>query len=80
MVNRKRKSEQMAGFFGIMVVIFMIGLFIVFLSMIPDMLDWIQATLGVDEFFSKAVLFIGLLIGIFAFSWFGYQYMPRKKR
>lgn len=80
MVDRKRKSEQMAGFFGIMVVIMMIGLFIVFLSMIPDMLEWIQTTLGIDEFFSKVLLFIGLLIGIFAFSYGSYQYMPRKRK
>lgn len=80
MVNRKRKSEQIAGFFGIMVLVFLVALFIVFLEMIPDVLTFIQTTLGVDEFFSKVVLFIGLLVGIFGFSWIGYQYMPRKRK
>ena len=74
MTNKKKKDKQMAGLIGAVVLIMLVALFIVGLSMLPDVLLFIQSVLGVDEFASEFILFIGLFIGI---GVLGYKGMER---
>jgi hypothetical protein len=80
MGNKRKPNEMMAGVFGIVVLIFIIGLFVVFLNMIPNVQDFIRDFLQVDEFMAQVVFFIALLVGIMGFSYLGYLYMPKRKR
>lgn len=80
MVNKRKPNERMAGVFGIIVLVFIIGLFVVFLNMIPNIQDWIVDFLQVDEFMAQVVFFIALLAGILGFSYLGYMYMPKKRK
>lgn len=73
MTKRAKKDKQMAGLIGAVVLIMLIALFIVGLSMLPDILLFIQSVLGVDEFASEFILFIGLFIGIGVLSYKGME-------
>lgn len=64
MSKRAKKQKQMSGLIGAVILIMLVALFIVGLSMLPDVLLLIQSILGVDEFASEFILFIGLFIGI----------------
>jgi len=76
---RYKPSEQIAGIMGILAIIFIIALFVLFLDMIPDVLEWIQTALAVDEFGSKIVLFVGLIATIIGFSFLGLRNIPKKR-
>lgn len=80
MVNKRKPNEMMAGIFGVIVLVFIIGLFVVFLNMIPNVQDWIVDFLQVDEFMAQVVFFVALLAGILGFTYLGYMYMPKKKK
>jgi hypothetical protein len=78
MKNKRKSNEMMAGVFGIIVLIFIIGLFVVFLNMIPNIQDFIVEFLQVDEFMAQVVFFIALLMGILGFSYLAYLYAPKR--
>ena len=80
MVNKRKADERMAGIFGVIVLVFIIGLFVVFLNMIPNIQDFIADFLQVEEFMAQVVFFIALLAGIMGFSYLGYLYMPKRKK
>ncbi len=73
MVNQKQKDKQMAGVFGVVILIMLVALFIVGLSMLPNVLILIQTILGVDEFASELIMFIALLFGISILSYKGWE-------
>ena len=80
MVNKRKADERMAGIFGVIVLVFIIGLFVVFLNMIPNIQDFIADFLQVEEFMAQVVFFIALLAGIMGFSYLWYLYMPKRKK
>lgn len=79
MSKNKDKDERIAGIFGILVLVFIVALFVVFMSMIPNILTWIEETLSIDEFASQIIFFIALMLGITGFSYIGWMYMPKRK-
>lgn len=73
MPKRKEKEMRLAGIFGVVVLVMIIALFIVGLSMIPDIILMVQSLLSTDEFGAEMVTFGLLIVGITVFSWFGYM-------
>jgi len=73
MVTKKQRDKQIAGVIGAVVLVMLIALFIVGLGMIPDILLFIQSLLGVDEFGSEIIMFIGLIIGIAVLGYKGIE-------
>lgn len=80
MTKKQERDQKIAGISGILVLVFVLALFVLFLDMLDNMLEYLQTEMSVDEFGSKILLFLGLLLGIIGFSWISMQYMPKKKR
>lgn len=74
------KEKAFAGVLSALMLVMLIAIFIIGLSMIPNVLLAVQTTFSVDEFMSQVIVFIMLLIGIAAVSWFGYEYIFDNKK
>lgn len=79
----KKKTDKEKAFAGVLsaiMLVMLIAVFIIGLSMIPNVLLAVQTAFSVDEFFSQIIVFIMLLIGIAIVSWFGYEYIFDNKK
>ena len=84
MVSKKDKEMRMAGVLGVIVLVMIVALFIVGMSMIPDILLFVQTALSIDEFGSEVITFILLAVGIGVLSWISLikydRSRPKRKR
>jgi formate/nitrite transporter FocA (FNT family) len=69
----KRKKEMKAGILGIFAAMFMIGIFIIFLTLIPVMILQIQTSFAISEDLAQVLLLILFTIGFIIVSYLGYE-------
>lgn len=80
---RKKKTDKEKAFAGVLsaiMLVMLIAIFIIGLSMIPNILLTVQTVFSVDEFGSQIIVFLGLLVGIGVVSWFGYEFLFDDKK
>lgn len=69
----KRKKEMKAGILGLFAVMFMIGIFVIFLSLIPSMVIQIQTLFSTTSDMAMIVLLGLFVVGLSVVSWLSYE-------
>ncbi len=75
---RKKKTDQqkaLAGVLSAIMIVMLVAVFILGISMLPNVLLGVQTSLGVNEFTSQVIVFALLIVGIGVISWFGYEFI-----